>query len=155
MTEASSNQIKTKKEVLDLLLGDQAKELNLEDLISVQEKFGDPVILSVLIFKLMEERKKTNDLLAEINSKYEDIQYQLKNKQSKENLEKDNFHILSEIDDQILSFIRSKGKADAEQVQDQFSYKGSNAASQRLNKLVKENYLSKIQAGRKVYFVVK
>jgi CII-binding regulator of phage lambda lysogenization HflD len=144
----------TKQVFLEKLLKQDTKEMGLSDLIQIQEKFQDPLILSVILHQLLEERKKTNDILKELYEKYDSLQFQLKQKQ--ENTEnKEIINILPEIDDKIISFIREKQKVDAELVQEQFNYKGSNAASQRLNKLVKEGYLRKVQAGRKVYFIVR
>jgi hypothetical protein len=74
---------------------------------------------------------------------------------TKQNENTDIYNILPEIDDKIISFIKVKQKVDAEMVQNEFNYKGSNAASQRLNKLVNNGYLRKVQAGRKVYFIVR
>jgi hypothetical protein len=61
--------------------------------------------------------------------------------------------LLPEIDEQILNFVKSSGKATAEQVRAKFSYKGKNAACARLNRLCDMNLLLKKQAGRKVYFL--
>ena len=144
----------TKQIFLEKLLKQDTKEMGLNDLIQIQEKFKDPLILSVILHQLLEERKKTNEILKELYEKYDSLQFQLKQKEETVN-NKDTINILPEIDDKIISFIRAKQKVDAEQVQEEFSYKGSNAASQRLNKLVKEGYLRKVQAGRKVYFIVK
>ncbi|MDD3177912.1 MAG: hypothetical protein PHR26_00155 [Candidatus ainarchaeum sp.] len=144
----------TKKEVLDLLLKDKSKELGLDAIIQIQEKFNDPLILSVIMHQLLEERKKTNKILEDMQEKYDKLQFLLKNKQDKEN-NSDEINILPEVDDKIISFIREKGKVDASMVQLAFNYKASNAASQRLNKLVKDKYLKKVQAGRKVYFIVR
>lgn len=144
---------KQTKDFLEQLLKEQYKDLDLQDLLSLQENINNPMILSVLMFKLIEERKKTNKILEEISEKYDRLQFQMKNKpQEKETHE---YNILSETDDQIITHIRKEGKTDAETVKSLFGYKGTNAASQRLNKLVKEKYLQKIQSGRKVYFVVR
>ncbi len=144
---------KQTKDFLEQLLKEQYKDLEVQDLLSLQENINNPVVLSTLMFKLLEERKKTNKILEEISEKYDRLQFQLKNK-SQEKEEKE-YNILSEIDDQIITHIRELGKTDAETVKQKFGYKGTNAASQRLNKLVKEKYLQKIQSGRKVYFVVR
>ena len=144
----------TKKEVLDLLLKDKSKELGLDAIIQIQEKFNDPLILSVIMHQLLEERKRTNKILEDMQEKYDKLQFLLKNKQEKES-NSDEINILPEVDDKIISFIREKGKVDASMIQVAFNYKASNAASQRLNKLVKDKYLKKVQAGRKVYFIVR
>jgi hypothetical protein len=143
---------KQTKDFLEQLLKEQYKDLELQDLLSLQENINNPMILSVLMFKLIDERKKTNKILEEISEKYDRLQFQLKNKPQEEIKE---YNILSETDDQIITHIRKEGKTDAQTVKVLFGYKGTNAASQRLNKLVKEKYLQKIQSGRKVYFVVR
>lgn len=145
----------TKQMFLEKLLKQDYKELGLSDLIQIQEKFKDPLILSVILHQLIEERKKTNEILKDLYQKYDELQFKLKNKTEESNSDTDTISILPEIDDKIISFIRKNQKVYAEQVQQEFNYKGSNAASQRLNKLVKDGYLKKIQAGRKVYFIVK
>jgi len=160
MTENDTSQInlvKQKQQLLEQLLGSQetVKELGLQDILQIQEKFQDPLVLSVIVFKLIEERKKTNEILRDITQKYDELQFILKNKSSASQNTEEKYEILPETDDKIISYIRQKGKADAEEIQKALSYKGANAASQRLNNLVKGNYLRKIQAGRKVYFVVR
>ncbi len=152
MTE---NDTLTKQIFLDKLLKQDSKELGLSDLIQIQEKFKDPLILSVILHQLIEERKKTNGILKDLYEKYDTLQFALKQKVESHDTNTDTINILPEIDDKIISFIRANQKVDAEKVKTEFKYKGSNAASQRLNRLVKEGYLKKIQAGRKVYFIVK
>ncbi len=146
-----TNDIKQPKEFLEQMLKEQYKELDLEDLLSLQENVNNPMVVSVLLFKLIDERKKTNKILENISEKYDRLQFQLKNKSQ----EPKELVMLSETDDQIITYIREKGRADAKAIKDMFGYKGKNAASQRLNRLVKEKYLQKIQSGRKVYFVVR
>jgi hypothetical protein len=152
MTQNDSITNKSKQEIMELLLGDESKELGLNDIIQIQERFADPLILSVIMHQLLSERKKTNKILSEMQEKYESLSSLLKERDIKKN---DEYNILPEVDDRIISYIREKGKVDAEDVQEHFNYKGTNAASQRLNKLTRDKYLTKIQAGRKVYFIVK
>lgn len=142
----------TKRLFLEQLLGQQFKELGLSDLIDIQEKTKDPLVLSILVFKLLEERKETNKILKDIEEKYSKLEESLLNKEKKEVSE---FRLLSETDDKIVSYIREHKRADALEIKNTFGYKGTNAASQRLNSLVKENHLQKIFVGRKVYFILK
>jgi hypothetical protein len=143
-----------KKQFLEQLLGQETiQEVGLDDLIKIQEKFNDPMLLSVLVYKLIEEKKQTNELLKNINEKYDKLQFMLQQKAQSENAPL--ISIPSETDDKIISYIRSIGRADAEAIKNEFNYKGTNAASQRLNNLVKSGHLSKIVSGRKVYFFVK
>jgi len=151
MTE---NDINTKQKFLELLLKEDTKELGLNDLIQIQEKFNDPLILSVIMHQLIEERKKMNAILLDLKEKYDSLQFLVKSG-LQEKKETEVYSILPEIDDKIISFVKTKQKVNAEMVQSEFNYKGSNAASQRLNKLVLNGYLKKIQAGRKVYFILR
>jgi len=140
------------KNFLEQLLKEQFKDLGLEDLLSLQENINNPMVVSALLFKLIEERKKTNKILENISEKYDNLQFQIKNNKKEETPE---MKFLSETDDQIITLIRKEGKASAETIKQELGYKGTNAASQRLNRLAKEKYLQKIQSGRKVYFVVR
>lgn len=139
----------TKKLFFEQLLGSEANELGLSDLIDIQEKTKDPMVLSILLFKLLEERKETNKILKDIQEKYDKLQQSLNKESSSE------IKMLSEVDDNIINYIREHKRADANEIKDAFGYKGTNAASQRLNALSKDNFLQKITAGRKVYFILK
>ncbi len=141
----------TKRMFLEQLLGSQFKELGLSDLIAIQEKTKDPLVLSILVFKLFEERKETNKILKDIQDKYDKLELSISQKDR--NLPE--IVLLPETDDKIIHYIKEHGKADAEEIKEAFGYKGANAASQRLNNLVKANHLQKVNSGRKVYFVVK
>ncbi|MFH0836225.1 MAG: BlaI/MecI/CopY family transcriptional regulator, partial [Candidatus Micrarchaeota archaeon] len=61
--------------------------------------------------------------------------------------------LLSELDEEIMTFISKQGHVTAGQVQKKFKYKGTNAASARLNALFRQGLLEKKQVGRKVIFV--
>jgi len=151
MTDNNTEKLQeTKKMFLEQLLGQQFKELGLSDLMAIQEKSQDPLVLSVLVFKLLEERRETNKILKDIQEKYDKLQFSMRETSAVPEIA-----ILSETDDRIITYIRAKGKADADEIRENFGYKGTNAASQRLNNLVKARYLQKINSGRKVYFVVK
>jgi predicted HTH transcriptional regulator len=63
--------------------------------------------------------------------------------------------ILGDVDGKIIEFVKKNGKVCAEDLQREFSYKGKNAASARLNKLHSQGLLEKKQAGRRVYYFAK
>lgn len=118
----------------------------------------NPMILAALLFKLAQERKQTNELLSKMEQKYDELAFTLKS--NAPNLpnptQPENMHsisLLPEQDQKILSFIETKTSANAEDVRAHVGYKNPNAASQRLNALVKSGYLGKIQSGKKVVFV--
>jgi hypothetical protein len=119
----------------------------------------NPMILAALLFKLAQERKQTNELLSKMEQKYDELAFTLKSNATQlstspnptENLH--SISLLPEQDQKILSFIEEKKNADAKAVQEKLGYKNPNAASQRLNALVKSGFLGKIQSGKKVVFV--
>ncbi|MFH1751061.1 MAG: hypothetical protein ABH863_05255 [Candidatus Micrarchaeota archaeon] len=130
-----------------------------------QEQIRDPVFIATLMHKLSEERSSTNLMFKELNSKLDRLlalEDRIKGLEAKiEGNAAKSFQrsatrdaiLLSEIDEGIIGYARKKGKVCAEQVQMKFKYKGSNAASSRLNRLVKEGLLRKVQVGRKVFFL--
>lgn len=141
------------------------------------EKFNDPVVLGEMLYKLLEERENTNRILKNILTKLESLGTQIievngyrdmivaqsnnmpivrRFEQSgaighnpKEHLPQ---VLLPEIDEQILSYVKKIGKATAEDVRGKFQYKGTNAASARLNRLCELGLLGKQQVGKKVFF---
>ncbi len=120
----------------------------------------NPMLIAALLYKLAQERKQANDLLAKMEQKYDELSFLLKSNASAsltpnptESLH--SISLLPEADQKILSIVEEKGSANAENVRAQLGYKNSNAASQRLNALVKSGYLGKIQSGKKVVFVRK
>ena len=119
----------------------------------------NPMIIAALLFKLAQERKQTNDLLAKMEEKYDELSLALKSNAGASltpNPTQESLHsisLLPEADQKILAFIEKNGKANAEDVRTHAGYKNPNAASQRLNALVKTGYLGKIQSGKKVVFV--
>lgn len=133
------------------------------DLEEVMKKSSDPVFLSALLFKLTEERRKTNKLLEEIGRKYDDIMFELKigqtgsgpHQTSLAETGKKDFSVLPEQDQLILKHIEEHGSVTAKDIRTILNYRGLNAASQRLNKLYKEDYLKKIHAGKKVEYLIK
>jgi len=118
------------------------------DLEHNMEKFKDPVVLGEMVFRLLEERENTNRLLKNILHKLESIEAKM-GSQVQPVMEQP---LLPEIDEQILNFVKKKGKVSAEDVRVKFKYKGKNAASARMNKLCSMGLLKKKQAGKKVYF---
>ena len=111
------------------------------------EKFKDPLILGELVYKLLEERENTNRILKNILTKLEALE--IKEKPQKEEI------LLAEVDEDIMGYVSEKGKVTAEDVRSHFNYKGSNAASARLNRLYERGLLDKKQAGRKIFFLPK
>jgi predicted HTH transcriptional regulator len=129
--------------------------------LDIQEIYSyskDPFFVSALLFKLAEERKKTNELLSEMNKKYDEIMFFMKTKDmDKESaLKQENqYQLLCDADQRILQLVEAQGQVTAFDVMQVMGYKGQNAASQRLNKLFKDGHLRKLQSGRKVLYIIK
>ncbi len=118
------------------------------------DKFRDPVVLAEFAFRLLEERENTNRMLTNLVARIDALEAKLAEKhaaapKSPTIVEEP---MLPEIDQQIMEFIRERGRVTAEDVRERFSYRGKNAASARLNRLRAMGLLEKKQAGKKVYF---
>ena len=122
--------------------------------------YKDPKTLATVIYKLVQEKEKTNKLLENINDKYDKIMFALKTNpltdQTQEPVHQQNqFEVLPEQDQLILKIIDEKGQCTANDIKIMMNYKGLNAACQRLNKLFKEGHLKKVKSGRKVLYLAK
>ena len=117
------------------------------------EKFKDPYVIGAMIHRLVEERKLTNQMLRDIHKKMNHLSHLME--ESGVEPQKIQEALLSEQDEKILAFVRKRGKVDATDVQFEFEYKGKNAASARLNALVKAGFLTKKRAGRRVIFLAR
>ncbi|MDD5147900.1 MAG: hypothetical protein PHH08_00375 [Candidatus ainarchaeum sp.] len=142
------------------------------DIQEILEYSKNPMFIAVLLYKLSQEREKTNQMLEKINEKFDSIMLRLKTgtmqeqslpqvfPQAGEGLEFSEqcmvpLKALPEHDQLIVHLAFEKGQISADDIKKELGYKGKNAASQRLNKLVKEGHLKKIQAGRKVVFLAR
>ena len=131
------------------------------DLEEVFKRSQDPTLIAVLLFKLVEERQKSNQLLEKLYDKVDSILKKIDSQSSFSQHEgasqqrEQTELVLPEQDQIILHLVKEKGQVTAEEIKTELGYRGSNAASQRLNKLYKEGHLRKIQAGRKVLFLAK
>ena len=132
------------------------------DIQEIYKHSKDPVFLAMLLFKLAEEREKTNKLLEQIFDKYDEIMLKLKTERISENPltptpqpHIPSTRILPEQDQMIVHLITTRGQISADEVRAELGYKKSNAASQRLNKLFKDGHLRKVQSGRKVLYLAR
>ncbi len=125
-----------------------------EEFKKLQEEVKNPVFVGLMLHKISEEKASTAFFLKEINSKLDKISELEKRISDLElRLNSPQKAMLTETDEEIVALITQKGKACADDVQKQFNYKGANAASARLNNLVRQGFLQKIQAGKKMYFL--
>lgn len=129
-----------------------------------KEQLKDPVAIGLAIYRLAEERKKTNHLFQQILERLAALEAALGNAPSvnipqstvnSPGLETGESNLLSELDNSLLDYIKNSGKVDAEGVRERFDYRGKNAASARLNSLYTRGLLSKGRAGKKVMYWVR
>jgi len=135
-----------------------------EDLSSTIDDMGDPVAIGTMLYSIAEEKKSNNLIVRDINAKFDNIAETLDKIYEKLSVltehgishqVKNPSVSISERDEEILNFVKSNGKACADDVQSKFEYRGRNAASARLSRLFKDNLLEKVYQGRKVYYVAK
>ncbi len=107
-------------------------------------KGREALLLAFLLQRLAEERESSNALLRQILQRLERIEAKLEEKKGE---------LLSEQDEAILAFIKQRGGADAEEVRRHMGYKGRNAASARLNRLVEKGLLKKKRVGKRIVFL--
>lgn len=119
----------------------------------------DPAVIAVLLFKLAQERQKTNQLLTDLYDKYDQLALAQKtdthSSVSPNPTPENVVSVLPEADQKIMQIVEEHKHVDAKAVQKALGYKNTNAASQRLNALVKNGHLNKIQSGKKVVFLLR
>jgi predicted HTH transcriptional regulator len=120
------------------------------------QQMNDPVAIGVMLYSIAQEKNSTNLLIRDINAKFDQLLTKIENLQKEigevETRTKKGEAILSERDQEVLEFVKSKGKVDAQTLQNEYKYKGRNAASARLSKLFRDGHLEKTYSGRRVYY---
>jgi len=128
------------------------------ELDELMKQAESPKALAMLMFRLLQERERTNKLLENINEKYDRIMFSLKTTPQtpvENNTQQNRFEVLPEQDQLILKSIEERGGCTANDIKTMLNYKGLNAACQRMNKLFKEGYLRKVSSGKKVVYLAK
>src|SRR3989338_1742622 len=115
------------------------------------QKFNDPIVLGELMYKLLEERENTNRILKNILVKLDKLEEKTATHETQAIRQQVDEILLPEIDEGIVAFIKEVNKVTAKDVKRKFGYKGTNAASSRLNRLVDAGILTKKQVGKKVF----
>lgn len=125
------------------------------DIKEISKHCKDPMFIAVLLFKLAEERNRTNKLLEQIDEKFDKMMFNMKTGETNplQQRETEPSSILSEQDQMIMHLAHTNGKVTAGNIKTELGYKGKNAASQRLNRLFKDGHLRKMQSGRKVFYL--
>jgi len=131
-----------------------------ERLKEISEKIKDPVYLAGMMLAVQNERENTNRILKSIYVELEVVKgieervrklEELKGKIA-EMPDVPSEIMLPEADEQIVAFIKKKGKACAAEVARELKYRGKNAAAQRLIRLWRDGILQKQNAGRTVWY---
>lgn len=122
------------------------------DVQEIMKESSNPAFLAALLFKLTKERETTNQILARLEAKFSKIE-ELLLKNSSNSHTKNEGKILSEPDQHIMQLVNELEMVSAQDVQLRLAYKQSNAASQRLNNLVREGHLKSVRSGKKVLFM--
>lgn len=122
------------------------------DIQEIMKESSNPAFIAVLLYKLTKEKEETNKILNRLEQKFKRIE-ELLLKNSSNSHTKLEETILSEPDQHIMQLLSEVGQVTAEDVKIRLAYKKTNAASQRLSKLVREGYLKRIRSGKKVLFV--
>ena len=143
--------VENHNEEFDRLVG------NLSDAV---HEIHDPVALASMLFNIAEEKKSSNLVVRDINGKFDILVEKLNaiTKELRELNEKFSTNYakqkldLSERDNEVYDFVNEKGRVCADDVQENFKYKGRNAASARLSKLFKYGTVEKTYVGKKVYY---
>lgn len=128
------------------------------DISEISKQCKNPMFMATLLFKLAEEREKTNKLLERIEDKFDEIMLRMKTENAnplQNNELSEPSSILSEQDQIIMHMVHTSGKVTAVEIKTELGYKGTNAASQRLNRLFKEGHLRKLQSGRNVFYLAR
>ncbi|HEV8289761.1 MAG TPA: hypothetical protein VGQ00_02285 [Candidatus Norongarragalinales archaeon] len=120
-----------------------------------QQEMKDPLVVGALLSRLHEERRNTNIILKQILGKLDAFESRIRAFENSKTSSHVIAPILSEVDEDIVDFVKSRKRVVAEDVATHFKYRGTNGASARLNRLVALGLLEKAQAGRKMVFLPK
>jgi hypothetical protein len=121
-------------------------------------KFKDPIVLGSLMYTVATERENTNRILKNLLAKIDALETRIAELETEQVTPRGPrgppVPMLPEADEKIVQFIRKRGRACADEVRDSLHYRGTNAASARMNKLFEKGVLEKQQVGRKVFYVL-
>lgn len=148
--------VMTEKEML-AKLAPQFQDM--DDLDEILRHADSPKVQAMLMYRVVQEKERTNTLLQALNDKYDRIMLSLKTGHS-ENTQQapaagNKYEVLAEQDQLILKNIEERGGCSAKDIKIMLNYRGLNAACQRLNRLFRDGHLKKVQSGRKVLYLAK
>ncbi|MDD3159780.1 MAG: hypothetical protein PHQ98_02325 [Candidatus ainarchaeum sp.] len=121
---------------------------NLEEIIDASH---NPAFLGILLYKLVKEKEQTNKIISSLEKRLTNLEQLVSSSSNSHTKEEE---LLAEPDQHIMQLVAETGQVCASEVKERLSYKNSNAASQRLNKLMREGHLKRLRSGKKVYFIL-
>lgn len=121
------------------------------DMQSVLKESSNPAFLAALLYRLAKEREETNKIIARLEQKFSRIEELLR--KNSFNAHTTQQRVLSEPDQHIMQLVNDAEMVSAQDVQLRLAYRNPNAASQRLNNLVREGHLVSVRQGKKVLFM--
>ena len=101
---------------------------------------------------VLDEIKKLNVCIDGMSSKFEELESKIATGGEVEIKKSEEW--LSPRDQEIINYIRRQGRASAEEIKNKFNYKRTNAATNRMNNLYRQNILEKQRVGRLMYFTI-
>ena len=117
------------------------------DMAHLQELLKDPFALAAVMYKLAQEREKTNEILKQINKRLDQLEQHRPFPEQPQPL-----RLLPEQDQKIIKIIQTREYATADDIKLALNYKGQNAASARLNNLEKQGILTKVRSGKRIFY---
>ena len=123
-------------------------------------KLRDPTVHAAIMLTAARERESTNRILKTLLARLDSMELKLQQLEEKaRSLQPIGAQpqevALSDVDRTIVSLIKDRKQATAEDIQTTLRYKGRNAACARLNRLFEHGVLSKQRSGKKILYSVK
>ena len=116
-------------------------------------KLKDPTVHAAIIYTAVREREKMNLILKNILSRVENVERKIEGL-GKGEIKEGEERIFTDFENKLIKFIKEERYVCANDVQKHFNYKGTNAASARLNRLYEQRILEKKRVGKKVYYLI-
>ncbi|MEM2974731.1 MAG: hypothetical protein QW112_03880 [Candidatus Micrarchaeia archaeon] len=125
-------------------------------------KLKDPTVHAAIMYTAAREREKTNLILKNIMARIDAMELKLQQLEERaKSLAVTAMTApvrageLADIDKTIVSLVKDRGRATAEDIQQALRYKGRNAACARLNRLYEMGILEKQRSGKKILYAVR
>jgi len=120
-------------------------------------KLRDPTVHAAIMYTAAKERESTNRILKTILARMDAMELKIqrleeRTKTGPASAARMSERVMADVDNTIISFIKSKGSCTAGDIQLALRYKGRNAACARLNRLYELGMLNKQRSGKKIIY---